>query len=381
MARYTLYSSEFSETSLILQPDGLSESSEVYPEIQGATLQQIISTTIYQTATSIRFKGVTFSPDSYQFPPRCTYLELSECNVPGPFVFSEMIQHLKIDSMNLQFPLVLPPNLVRLEMNMCVLQELPVLPATITQLTMNLMTIQGSEFMEHLPNLPPNLVTLTAQTNGLVNLPPLPQTLTELDVRENQLTHLPPLPPNLHYLNVATNRLTELPPLPQQLQYLNVYNNQLTSLPPIPHGIRIDAEHYMYNPWNPMFARIFNKFDELYQQLGWREEAEIQRQIRAYIAAELQRAPIAQRGRNLAAANALRGTITHPTGANWYYGQPTTHLTRAGPLATISKFLSGKNKTSHRQQKVQLQEEASRPSGGRRKTKTARKQKNRKSSH
>jgi len=378
MERYSVYSYEFGPTSLIIQPDRVPEPRyEVFLESQGSTLDQIISSPIYQNATGLELKSVSFSPDNYRFPPRCISLVISECNVPGPFVFPETITTLKLESMNLQFPLIFPPHLTHIELHMCILQELPTIPATVTHLTMNLMTIQGSEFMEHLPNLPPNLQVLTAQTNGLVDLPPLPPSLMELDVRENQLTQLPPLPPHIRYLNAHTNRLTQLPQLPDSLEYLNVYGNQLTRLTSIPPRVRIMDEFFMNNPWNPMWARIFNKQYELYQQLGWREEAEIERQTREYIAYEQRRAPIAQRGRNLAAANALRGTIQHPTGANWYYGQPTTRLTRAGPLANISKFLSGKNKTSHRQQKVQLQEEASRPiSGGRRKT--MRRRKNRK---
>lgn len=369
MAAYSVYTSEFGNTAVTVQLDTAFQPIETVQEMEMATIQRVVESPLYQNATNLVLNTITFTRDTFQFPANCISLELSECTIPGPLVLPQTLTHLRIDSMTLLFRLVLPPLLERLELNACILQELPDIPPSVESLALNLITIQGQQFMEHLPNpLPPNLHSLSAQTNGLVDLPPLPPTLVDLNVCENQLTALPPLPADLRYLNVHTNHLTVLPELPPQLEHLNVHTNNLTSLPQLPPRIRISAEHYMWNPWNAMYTRVFDKFNELYQELGWHQDAQIQQEIRTYIANEIRRAPILQQGRNLAAANALRGTIVHPTGANWYYGQPTTRLTSAGPMANISKFLSGKNKTSHRQQKLQLQEEASRPmQGGRRK--------------
>jgi len=66
---------------------------------------------------------------------------------------------------------------------------------------------------------------------------------------------------------------------------------------------------------------------------------ELKRHIEQLINPELP--ALRQRGRNVAAARTLRGTLTHPTGPNWYYGQSTTQIPRSGPLTNITSFLSG----------------------------------------
>jgi hypothetical protein len=84
---------------------------------------------------------------------------------------------------------------------------------------------------------------------------------------------------------------------------------------------------------------------------------ELKRHIELLIKPELP--ALRQRGRNVAAASALKGaTIIHPTGANWYYGQRTTELPSQGPLANITSFLSGISRKSPENQAANLEEQA-----------------------
>lgn len=83
---------------------------------------------------------------------------------------------------------------------------------------------------------------------------------------------------------------------------------------------------------------------------------ELKRHIEQLIKPEL--ANLRQRGRNVAAASVLKGTITHPTGANWYYGQRTTELPSRGPLANITSFLSGISRKSPENQAANLEEQS-----------------------
>jgi Leucine-rich repeat (LRR) protein len=228
---------------------------------------------------------------------------------------------------------------------------------------MNLMTIAG-DFMHQLPELPNGLLTLEAETNGLAALPPLPPNLTDLFVSENLLTELPPLPPTLTYLRAHTNRLTRLPPLPASLESLNVRRNSLESLPvPLPPNLRITEEGLMENPWNPLFAWFLNRFAELYHEMGWQQEAQVQQLIRQELNTEVQRlANLRQKGRNVSAANqTLQGLIPRNV------------------LGGIMGFLSGES-GAPKVQTLKLREKATRPHrgpgvGGRRRTRKGRKAK------
>jgi hypothetical protein len=84
---------------------------------------------------------------------------------------------------------------------------------------------------------------------------------------------------------------------------------------------------------------------------------ELKRHIQLLIKPELP--ALRQRGRNVAAASVLKGTtLTHPTSANWYYGQRTTELPSRGPLANITSFLSGIVGKSPENQAIALEEQA-----------------------
>jgi hypothetical protein len=84
---------------------------------------------------------------------------------------------------------------------------------------------------------------------------------------------------------------------------------------------------------------------------------ELKRHIQLLVKPELP--VLRQRGRNVAAASVLKGTtLTHPTGANWYYGQRTTELPSRGPLSNITSFLSGIVGKSPENQAVNLEEQA-----------------------
>lgn len=84
---------------------------------------------------------------------------------------------------------------------------------------------------------------------------------------------------------------------------------------------------------------------------------ELKRHIEQLVKPELP--VLRQRGRNVAAASVLKNTtLTHPTGANWYYGQRTTELPSRGPLANITSFLSGISRKSPENQAIALEEQA-----------------------
>ena len=118
---------------------------------------------------------------------------------------------------------------------------LPAMPASLAYLFLN-----GCRIKQLPKTLPPKLLWLCIDENGLTKLPVLPQGLITLLIGSNAISELPELPVTLEDLSCYFNRIKVLPPLPKGIKKLHCNFNDIAVIPILP-----DTMQHLYWANNP----------------------------------------------------------------------------------------------------------------------------------
>lgn len=136
------------------------------------------------------------------------------------------ITHFNIAANNAITKFECPQNLI---------EELPIL-------NNNCILINARENrIKEIERLPERLTSLNLSRNRIINFnfQTLTNSLTYLNLAHNFINYIPNLPPNLRTLILCENKLRQLPDLPRTLQVLKVCKNYLQSLPELPNRLQI----------------------------------------------------------------------------------------------------------------------------------------------
>ena len=132
----------------------------------------------------------------------------------------------------------LPPNVLSLSLAGNKLKSLENLPKSLKVLDLESNNI-GNKTVLKLDHLPDTLESLKISNNNIQNLTHLPKSLTHLEAENCNISHIKSFPKNMKHILLAQNDLEEIPELPNGLQVLDVESNPIQKLGHIPKSVTV----------------------------------------------------------------------------------------------------------------------------------------------